>query len=344
VCLNLPMFFILLTSLLTIAPATDDWVELRVPTKASLRGLSVVDDKVVWASGTNGTVIRTVDGGATWMVLPVAGAETLDFRGICGFDAEHAVVMSSGNAEAGLARIYRTEDGGKSWELVFAVKTTGVFLDALAFWDREHGIALSDPVGGRFVLYRTGDGGKTWKQIAPEKMPVALSGEGAFAASNSCLVARGRGNVWFASGGGSVARVFRSSDRGESWEVSETPMHPENASSGLFSLAFRDEKNGVAVGGDYAHAESSPKPNVLFTSDGGKTWSGGEGGAAGRYFSTVAYAEGAIVAAGSAGGYRWKEESGWRRERDENVNAIAFTNSGMGWAVGPNGKVARKSR
>jgi photosystem II stability/assembly factor-like uncharacterized protein len=81
---------------------------------------------------------------------------------------------------------------------------------------------------------------------------------------------------------------------------------------------------------------------VLFTGDGGKTWSGGEGGAAGRYFSTMAYTGSAIVAAGSAGDFRWTKESGWRRESDENFNAIAFTNSRLGWAVGPNGKVARK--
>ena len=138
-------------------------------------------------------MIRTVDGGATWAVRTVAGAETLDFRGIRAFDADRAVIMSSGNAEEGLARIYRTTDGGKSWELVFQVKTAEVFLDAMAFWDREHGIVLSDPAGGKFVLFTTEDGGRTWKQIAPEKMPAALSGEGAFAASNSCLAVEGRG-------------------------------------------------------------------------------------------------------------------------------------------------------
>ena len=138
------MFLLLLASLLLMNSPTDAWTDIPVPTKAGLRGLSVVDESVVWASGTHGTVIRTVDGGATWAVRTVAGAETLDFRGIRAFDADRAVIMSSGNAEEGLARIYRTTDGGKSWELVFQVKTAEVFLDAMAFWDREHGIVLSD--------------------------------------------------------------------------------------------------------------------------------------------------------------------------------------------------------
>jgi len=339
------MLVLLLASLLVSLSPADAWTDIPVATKSSLRGLSIVNENVVWASGSNGTVIRTVDGGATWAVHVVAGAESLDFRGIKAFDADFAVAMSSGNAEQGLARIYRTTDGGKNWELVFQVKTAGLFLDAMAFWDRDHGIVLSDPAAGRFVLFITEDGGKNWKQVAPERIPAALSGEGAFAASNSCLAVQGAKDVWFASGGASVARVFHSGDRGETWTVSETPLHPGNASSGIFSLAFRDERNGVAVGGDYAHADSSPMPNVLFTSDAGKTWSGVDGKSAPeKYFSTVAYDAGGVVAAGSAGGYRWTPQAGWQQETGANFNAIAFTGAGAGWAVGPNGKVARKSR
>src|SRR5690348_14272516 len=137
----------------------DPWKRANVETTASFRGLSVVGASVVWASGTRGTVIRTVDGGKSWNVYQVAGAQNQDFRGIRAFDAKNAVVMSTGNAEKGLATIYRTSDGGKTWTLAFAPKTTGVFFDSIAFWDRKRGVVLSDPVDGHFVMFRTADGG-----------------------------------------------------------------------------------------------------------------------------------------------------------------------------------------
>jgi photosystem II stability/assembly factor-like uncharacterized protein len=149
---------LLLGFLLTASGGVNRWEEVPAPTSASLRGLSAVDEKIIWASGSEGTVIRTLDGGATWALRTVAGAEKLDFRGIRAFDGETAFVMSSGNAEDGMARIYRTTDGGVNWTLVFETRARGVFLDAIAFWDREHGIVLSDPVEGRFVLVTTEDG------------------------------------------------------------------------------------------------------------------------------------------------------------------------------------------
>jgi photosystem II stability/assembly factor-like uncharacterized protein len=343
---------ILFVLMLVIAAVPDQWKRVPVPTTASLRGLSAVDAKIVWASGSGGTVIRTVDGGESWVVQTVAGAEKLDFRGIRAFDADTAVVMSSGKAEEGLARLYRTSDGGKNWELVYQVSTPGIFFDAIAFWDRQHGIVLSDPVGGHFWLLNTDDGGATWKQIPAANLPPALGKEGAFAASNSCLTVEGAQNVWFGTGGATVARVFRSSDRGETWTVSETPMHPGNASSGIFSVAFRDAKNGMAVGGDYAHPGDSSLPSVLVSRDGGKTWGAGEQtNPAGIYFSSVVYeqeagtanpeGENTALAAGIIGIYFLGPGTKWTRQSDLNFNAIAYAAHGIAWAVGPNGMVAR---
>jgi photosystem II stability/assembly factor-like uncharacterized protein len=343
---------ILFVLMLVIAGATDHWKRVAVPATASLRGLSAVDAKIVWASGTGGTVIRTVDGGDSWVVRTVLGAEKLDFRGIRAFDADSAVVMSSGKAEDGLARLYRTSDGGKNWELVHQATTPGVFFDAIAFWDRQHGIVLSDPVSGHFWLLRTEDGGATWKQIPAAILPPALKKEGAFAASNSCLAIEGAQNVWFGTGGATVARVFRSRDRGESWAVSETPMRPGNASSGIFSLAFRDARNGMAVGGDYAHPGDSTLPNVLASRDGGKTWGKGvQTNPAGLYFSAVVYepeagtgnpgGKSAAIAAGITGIYFLGPGTKWTRQSDLNFNSIVYAAYGTGWAAGPNGMVAR---
>src|SRR5439155_24926179 len=103
------------------------------------------------------------------------------------------------------------------------------FFDCMAFTDPKHGIVVGDPVNGKFQILRTHDGGKTWQYSDPQKMPPATEGEGAFAASNSCIATNGTQDVWFATGG-SAARVFHSSDAGDSWTVSDTPI-PHGAPS-----------------------------------------------------------------------------------------------------------------
>jgi photosystem II stability/assembly factor-like uncharacterized protein len=192
-------------------------------------------------------------------------------------------------------------------------------------------------VDGRFLVFRTDDGGASWRQTGT---PSSLPDEGAFAASNSCLAVQGSNNLWFGTGGAKVARVFRSADRGATWSVAETPMHPQNASSGIFSLAFRDQNDGLAVGGDYAHPDGPPLPNAISTSDGGKTWQ--TAGPAARYISSVVFKPGTTlaVAAGTKG-----VQSGpvWSQIDTFNINALAYPPHGPGWAVGPRGTVYRES-
>jgi photosystem II stability/assembly factor-like uncharacterized protein len=340
------LFFIIF--FLTTA-ASAQWTRVPVPTTASLRGLSVVSATTIWASGTEGTVIRSIDAGKNWSVMTIPGAETLDFRGIHAFDDKTALIMSSGPGEKGQARIYRTPDGGATWQQVFEEKRAGIFFDSIAFWDHKRGILLSDPVDGRFALFTTQDGGSSWKQISSTALPPVLPNEGAFAASNSCLTVQGEKNVWFATGGASVARVFRSRDRGQSWSVAETPMHPANASSGIFSLAFADAKNGIGVGGDYAHPESSDLPSVLYTSDSGKSWQiGAATDPAGMYLSSVGFVwhpgKDSIAAAGISGAVISDGGSPWIKESSLNLNNLATTRSHSPtiWAVGPKGIVMRK--
>ena len=338
--LVLVLLFMTATSVGQLRPV--QWQTIPVPSTAGLRGLSVVDNNTVWASGTNGTVIRTTDGGKTWSVLPVPQTEKLDFRGIHAFDASTAVIMSSGPAEQGQARVYRTTDAGKHWTLVLEEKTAGAFFDAIAFWDAQHGILMGDPVGGHFMVFTTNDAGAIWQRVPPEKLPPALDKEGAFAASNSCLTIQGDANAWFATGGAAVARVFRSTDRGQTWQVAETPLHPANASTGIFSLAFRDAEHGIAVGGDYARPADSPAPNILITADGGKSWqAAASSDPPGLYFSGVAFLSATAWAVGSNGTNSMTPDGKWHNEGHDNLNAIAFSTSGVGWAVGPKGAVAR---
>ena len=150
------------------------WLKQDVKTDASFRGLDVVNEKVIWASGTGGTVVRTIDGGKNWKVITVKGAEKLDFRDIEAFDENTAYILSIGNGDS--SRIYKTTDGGKRWKLQFKNIDEKAFFDSIAFWDEKHGIAQSDPVDGKYVFYATNDG-ETWNNLSTENMPPAKEGE-----------------------------------------------------------------------------------------------------------------------------------------------------------------------
>ncbi len=199
------------------ATALGQWQPQTVGTKADFRGLSVVSSKVAWVSGTMGTYARTTDGGKTWSVGTVPGAEKLDFRDVEAFGDTTAYLLSAGQGDA--SRIYKTSDGGKSWTLQFKSADPAAFFDAIAFWDEKNGIALGDPVKGQFQLIATTDGGANWKPLPAKDLPPALSDEAAFAASGTCIVTHGESDVWFATGGAKSARVFHSKDRGQNWQV-----------------------------------------------------------------------------------------------------------------------------
>lgn len=260
-------------------------------TTENLRGVSAVSRQIAWASGTHGTYLRTTDGGRTWTPAQVPEAGALDFRGAVAFSADEAFLMSSGPGE--MSRIYHTGDAGRHWQLQFTNTNPKGFFDSMAFWDSKHGVVVGDPIPDesgklRFEILLTDDG-QNWKTIQPAQMPAALEGEGAFAASNSCIALVRSGsdsNIWFATGG-KTARVFHSADRGQSWEVFDTPMVHGPVSAGIFSIAFRDAMHGVISGGDYKRPKADG-PNLAFTEDGGKTWALTDLHPL-AYFSAVAY-------------------------------------------------------
>ena len=314
------------------------WRAQAVNTTADLRGLSVVSPWVVWASGTRGTFARTTDGGATWQAGTVPGAEQLDFRDVEAFDANTAYLLSAGKGE--LSRVYKTSDGGAHWALQFTSHLPEAFFDAMAFWDRDHGVALSDPVNGRFVMIATENGGKTWNEVPATDLPQAVAGEGAFAASGTCLVTQGRAAAWFVTGG-AVARVFRSDDRGHSWTVTNAPVSQGAESAGIFSIAFQDAMHGVIVGGDYRKPNEAGD-NVALSSDGGRTWRLSRGPRPAGYRSGAAYvAPLALIAVGTSGSdYSTDGGASWRALDAENYNSVA-ARDGVVWAVGPRGRVAK---
>ena len=318
------------------------WSVQRSGQDTSLRGVSVVmpdgaRDVVVWASGSNGVILRSTDKGMSWQQLHVAGGETLDFRAIVGFDEKIAYVLSSGEGEK--SRIYKTRDGGQTWTLQFTDKRKAFFLDALVCNSEQECYALSDPIDGKFLILRTTDG-KHWEPLPSGKMPAALPGEGAFAASGTSLAIFDRRELFFGTGG-PAARVFHSDDLGESWTVAGTPIANGNASSGIFSIEARTGRTIVAVGGDYKDP-NRPDRVAAFSKDAGQTWQLATA-PPGGYRSAVASINGTDVMAVGPTGEEVSFDMGAHWQHTDNIplNALAFANPLNGWAVGPNGTIAR---
>jgi photosystem II stability/assembly factor-like uncharacterized protein len=329
VCL-LPLLF----SACASVPAGPPWVAVASNTSAELRGLSVVSGSVAWASGARGTVLRTVDG-TNWQALQVPGADKLDFRDIHAIDANSAIVMSAGPGEA--SRIYRSDDGGASWRLLATNTFADGFWDAIAFWDKDHGLLFGDPVAGRFQTYATSDGGVTWQALASAGLD-ALPNEGAFAASGSCLSVAGSQDAWIVTGGAASARVFHSSDRGASWRAASLPIAAGAPARGAFSVAFADPRHGMVAGGDYKE-KTMAGVNGARSDDGGASWTPAAILPVG-YMSVVTPIAGtpSYVAAGLAGsGYSRDGGRSWTALDTTPLNTVAFASPATGWAIGPKG-------
>ena len=311
------------------------WVRQSVDTTASFRGLAVVSRETVWASGTGGTVIRTSDGGASWTVIKVPGAEKLDFRDIEAFDDRTAYVLSIGPGET--SRIYKTTDGGSTWKEQFRNADPKMFFDAMACWDRDNCVVMSDPVEGHYPIFRTTNGGANWDRVISDRMPASKDGEAAFAASGTCLYIAPGGTLYLVSGG-KDARVFSSTDRGTTWSVTNTPIVRGPAGAGIFSIAFRTPLHGLAVGGDYEKPNNAAN-NVAYTSDGGKTWNEGPG--VSGYRSAVAFIDDRTAVAVGTNGTDLSRDRGrsWKKIGNEDLNAVAAKGKNAVWAVGPKGGV-----
>lgn len=317
------------------------WQAQQVNTKAHFRSVRALSEQVVWVGGTQGTYLRTTDGGRTWQTKQVTGAEKLDFRGVYAFDAQNAILMSAGEAEKGAARMYRTTNGGTSWELCYQTDQKGVFLDGIAFWDKQNGIVFGDPIDGKFFVLRTRNGGKSWDKVNSQFFPTVQTGEAAFAASGTSLVVVGKQHAFIGTGGGAVAQVYRSSDRGTSWAVATTPLSA-GATSGIFGVHFQDISRGIAVGGDYK-LTTLQSPNVIITNDGGQHWQQATPTNPPGLKEAVAYvpSQRIWVAVGPSGTcYSSNAADKWQVIDQSSFHALSCAGSTC-WAVGANGAVAK---
>ena len=318
-----------------------EWKLTPTGSTSQFRGLAAVSRDNAWVAGSNGQILRTTNGGRSWRNVSPAGAETMLFRDIEVLDSRRAVALAIGQGED--SRVYRTSDGGRSWTETFRNPDPNAFYDCMDFFDSRNGLALSDPVDGKFRILATRDGGRTWQVQSTAGMPAALTGEFAFAASGTCLVAGPGRTAWFASGGGDRPRVFKTYDGGRHWSVTDSPM-ASGAAAGIFSLAFRDGRNGVAVGGDFEKPDQAVDAASV-TRDGGKHWTlvpaaqapkGYRSGAA--YLSKYSRTVFAVGPSGSDvslnGGWSWTQfDSG-------SFDSVDCARGGC-WASGIDGRVAK---
>jgi len=347
--------------LLAAATAQAQWDLETPPTTADLRGVSNTGGGAVWASGTNGTVVRSEDGGYLWQACAIPPkAEKLDFRGIQAWDENTAIVMSSGKGD--LSRLYKTTDGCKSWNLVFTNPDKNGFWDAIRRVTTKQLYLMGDPVDGKFAMFYSSDAGATWS-IADDPGLEADKNVGAFAASNSSLLAAGPFLLLGTSGTPSPHAYYSYAkcDPGQpaencpmAWAKTDVPVAGGSAAAGVFSLAARTTTNMagksklivVAVGGTYDKPTLTDGTAATST-DGGKTWLAALTPPHG-YRSAVTYdtLRQTLIAVGPTGtdastddGKNWhalKPLKDQPADTDQHWNALSYP-----FAVGPKGRIGK---
>jgi photosystem II stability/assembly factor-like uncharacterized protein len=326
---------------LALAPsALAQWDAENSGTKSSLRAVHNTGPGIAWAGGTNGVVLRSEDDGYLWQLCAVPPeAAKLDFRGVWAWDANHAVAMSSGPGSA--SRLYETTDGCAHWRVLFTNHEPAGFWDAIAFWNQQQGMLLGDPVNGRFTILKTNNGGRHWVRDESPGLEADPRGESVFAASNSALaLSRDGTSAYFVTSGPGGFRIFHfhSLTHGTGhWNSVKLPFSQSTESAGMFSIAFRDSRHGVTVGGDYKQPNQRAN-TAAWTSDGGLTWAAASEPPSG-YRSAVAWNQNAQmwIAVGPNGSDVSRDDGKtWRQFDKTGWNALSLP-----WVAGPEGGIGK---
>ena len=303
-----------------------------------LQAVSAPDAQTAWVTGHGGVVLRTTNGGTTWLRRTVPDADSLQFRDVHALDERTAWILAAGPGTR--SRIYHTGDGGATWQLQFQNADSAAFYDCLDFWDARRGVAFSDGM----IVRLTADAGTHWELVSAGALPNARAGEGAFAASGTCVVAVGARHAWIGTGATDTARVLRTADAGATWTWSDVPIAGGPA-AGTATVAFRDTLHGATLGGDLAKASDSTTVNVALTVDGGRTWrAAGRTALRGAVYGAAFVPGTPALAAVGPGGLDWSGDGGvtWTSLGTVGFWAVGFApNGAAGWAVGPEGRIVK---
>lgn len=326
------------------------WQNFDTTTRASLRGLAAVSKDVAWVCGSQGTIVRTLDGGSRWNRISIPQLDKLDkleFRSIHAWDGNRAIVATAGQP----AVIMKTIDGGITWLKVYENPSPQAFFDGMRFFNDQTGLAFSDPVDGGLLIVKSLDGGNSWSVIEPSAIPKMEDGEAGFAASNSTLFVS-ENKAWIGLGGGSAgsSRIFRSNDRGDSWAFERVEPILRGDSAGIFSVAFDGEFKGVCVGGDY-RKESTAEHNIALSEDGGMSWRSPKKSRPLGFRSCVvsalvrapsAAAESPMWLACGPTGCDWSSDrESWQALSETGFHVLSVSIDNVVWAAGSDGRVAK---
>ncbi len=286
-----------IAALILAIPCKAQWLIQDSHTMAELRGIHSIGNGIAWASGANGTVVRTTDEGHHWQLCAVPpGADTLDLPGIQAFDANTAIVMSRGKGD--LSRLYETTDACRSWRVVLTNPIKDGFFDAISFsqpFSQPHpagayGVLIGNPIGGAFPISLTADRGEHWHQWGREglgwkgecgeRQAKALKDEAIFPTSNGSVFYFPPNNFMFVTGGQSGARVvytdFHDFDGPPCWTTFSSvglPLARASSSAGAFAVAAKGAGyfplQLVVVGGDFTKPDETSGNAAVVSSKGG---------------------------------------------------------------------------
>lgn len=297
----------------------------------SIRAIYALNKEEMIFAGSRGDIGVTDDGGKNWELqyFKYKDSITPHFRSIAK-TSKSVFALSIANP----ALLYRVSFGEQ--KIVYKEEHEKVFYDAMTFLDDKTGIAIGDPIDGCTSIIMTHDGGNTWKKIDCSKLPKVNEGEASFAASNT-NIATYKDNIWVVTGG-VKARVLKSSDKGATWKIIETPIIQGDGPQGIYSVDFYNEKIGIVVGGNF----SKPNENIAnkaITTDGGETWQLVADGKSPNYKSCVQYIPGTngkeVIAVGKTG-VSFSNDGGknWKDISTDGYYSIQFVDSNTAWLSG----------
>ena len=298
----------------------------------SIRAIKVLDDSKVYFAGSKGNVGFKTDKGILLNSLNIKYKDSIipNFRSVA-FNGTDYFALSISNP----ALLYKISEGTST--IVYKEEHEKVFYDSMHFFDdNKHGIAVGDPTEDCASIILTADAGKTWSKLSCENLPKFVEGEAFFAASNTNIKTIGS-TVWIASGG-TKARVLKSEDYGQTWQIFDTPIIQGNGPQGIYSIDFADKNNGIVIGGDYSKPLEN-KANKAITKDGGKTWTLVADGQNPNYKSCVQYVpntNGKEVFAVGKTGISFSNDGGntWNKVSKESYYAIQFVDENTAWLSG----------
>ncbi|MFK5971980.1 MAG: oxidoreductase [Flavobacteriaceae bacterium] len=312
------------------APFSTVDIDIIYEDSLGIRAIEIMDNSLAFAA--NNGVFGTIDRITGKVRVNVEKYHTYipEFRAIAHTSTDFFML-----SVANPALLYKTGDNGRM-ALVYKEEDDSVFYDAMTFWNDQEGIAIGDSMNGCLSIIITRDGGSTWEKISCSKLPEAIEGEGAFAASNTNIKTLGD-NTWIVT---TSSRVYYSPDKGVSWEIFETPIVKNKATQGIYSIDFWDENLGLIIGGDYTDPKGK-KSNKAITRDGGKTWQLIADGQNPSYKSCVQFVPNSggneIVALGFSGiSYSSDMGDHWQQLSDESFYTIRFLNDSVAYAAGRN--------